>query len=302
MQSPWLRRRLTASGRKEETKVETVARSCVGTLFLCKGPESDLGVALGDVLDASDADLFVQFRRVVTRRVSQELYHRWPETDPDGAKISRNMWRALGHDSRIAIFPADDPIWATSAKQGDIKADAEPIDEEDVIGLLAQLWKDELPLAELLATVLTQIAELPGRSRAVRIDTLFSALRHVVPMMRTAESTTGEQAAENPDLRLAIQKSIQSARAKVAALMRRYQTEGKLDAAMATAFINATDDLLRDYADDGVWPEDFFGYLSRHSADLVYAIYRRDLRAKFEYIAGCAKVAFEDAMRRELGP
>ncbi|MBI3872884.1 MAG: hypothetical protein HY304_07400, partial [candidate division Zixibacteria bacterium] len=208
IQSPWLRRRLAAATRKEETRIELVARSCVGSLFLRKGPDSDLGVALADVLNASDAELFIQFCRVVTRRVSQELYHRWPETDPDGAKISRNMWRALGHDPRIVIFPADDPIWVTTVKEGDLKTGAEPVDADGVVRLLLELWNEELPMADLLAAVLERIADLPGRSRAVRIDILFTALRQAAQEMRAIEWTSGERVSVDPELRRAIEKSI----------------------------------------------------------------------------------------------
>lgn len=291
---------LRAAAQQRGSEIAAEARSCLGELFSRQGADSELAIALSDVLCLDDAAVVAEFMAVVNRSVRQQLYKQWRTDDPAGFNLWRLLRSALHSDPRILIFPPGDPAWATAVRDAGLRSDGQTVTTAMVLGHILELSSRRLSVADLIVTVLGRLGDTPGLCRAVRIDVLFAALREAVGREAALELGWGEDAAPaEPQLRLAIEKSVQRARAHVAEITRRYVTDGKLDPVMAGVFERSASDLLHDYAATGIWPDCYPEYIQRHRAGDDNPSYAGTLKARFEYIAKVAKQMFERAMRVE---
>jgi len=292
--------RLKTAARHEETSVDQQALSVIGPLFREDGSLPPLAAALADTLDGDDISLFNRFHRVVIRSAAQELFHRWGENDPLSARLWRTFQRVLRHDPRIVAFPAGQPIMAVLATQENLRHDLPPVEHVKIVRIIAEAISINKGMAEIIVDVLTFAARVADKRNYFHTENLFAALRESVTRAAGAElmeHTPNNQ--DDPHLRLAIEKANEIARQEIDAKLDRYRRQGKLEPKQVKCFRQALGDLLVDYADGGP-AQRYYQYLCYYWPDLTPETYRRELRAKFEYLAEILHQAFFTAIGKKL--
>jgi hypothetical protein len=291
--------RLRAAAAHEQTSIEQQSLSVVAGVFEKSGSDSALSMALGDATLTDDASLFAAFQAIVVRAAAQELFQRWGENDALGARLWRGLQRVIRHDARIVAFPSDKPEWAALAELDSLNIEFPPPGHEELSQIVAWMQTRSLCLADVVAGVLAEVAGLPDRRRAVRIDALFAAVRDVMVQSAAAELAANERVAPNPRFRLAAEKALKAALERSQAGVEKYLIARKLDPDMAEAFRKALRDLISDCTDGGP-AQAYYEYVRPHAPALSLQDYRKSFRAKFEYLAEGAQVAFADVLREEF--
>jgi len=291
--------RLYAAAQFQDTAVDNLAMSVVSGLFIRRGEVSPLASAMKDLLQGDDLTIFLKFRTIAINMASQELFHRWPENDAVGAKLWRNIHRIIRQDDLITIFPAERPVWVTLKKTIDQNGCLEIAGHGEILRILNGIGAEHKNLSETIYSLLTQIAEDDHFQGAIRIDTLFSALR-----IYTGEINSWTQHENaypkncDPNLSILIGRAIQRARSKMDKILDKYKRDGKLDARTKIVFRKALDDIIEDLPDGGQ-AQSYFDYLKFHDHNMEHDYYRSNLRARFEYLAEIAAEEFIAEMRKQ---
>ena len=291
--------RLLAAARAQDTSPEQMAMSIVGGLFVASDSEAPIVTALRDEIESNDLSLFLRFKSIVVGFARQELFHRWDEHDALSARLWRTVRRVVRLDPRLTAFPCNHPEWVTPTGVDDLRPELPPADHGVLVRLIAARITPNYAVADLIAGVLSDLAEGDSYQRAVRIDALFAALRETC-----AETLAGEMPHRTPSyppdpvLHIAIEHATTEAKKEIEKRLDRYQEKRKLTVEMAEAFRQALSDLLSDCADGGP-ARSYFEYVNIHLPDLSLSAYRRQYRTMFEYLAEKAREQFWRTIRDE---
>lgn len=292
--------RLRAAALMEGTSLEQQALSSVADVFHREGTKSHLKFAVVEALERDDVSLFLRFQAVVVRAASQELFHRWGENDPLGARLWRTLQRTLRHDPRIIVFPCDRPEWAVLSTETDLRESLVPLDHAEIVRILSQTYTPSTGIAEIVIQVLFHLGQQSSYRRALKIETLFSALREVIAETAGDEQTFRVQKPNrDPELSIAIKRATDSVHRDLNEILDRYQTSKKLNSEVVESFKFALTDLLTDCTDGGP-ARSYYQYLRAHWSDLTREKYRQTYRTRFEYVAESIRERFFEAMRREF--
>jgi SAM-dependent methyltransferase len=292
--------RLSAAAKAQGTSIEQLALSVIGGLF-SGGSDAPLGKALIPALESDDVSLFLRFKAVVVRTATQELFHRWHETDPTSARLWRNLQRAVRHDGRLAVFPHDRPEWVTLAAKTESKADLNCLEHNDLASAVAKCGYPSSGLADYIANILRLCEQDRGAGGAVRIDALFAILRESMSAEILADlNAKGNSFCLDPDIQMAVGQAKRVALNNLHVRLEKYTNDGKLPPALVKAFGAALIDLLEDCVDGGP-AQSYFDYLRPHAPELPEEEYRRAYRSRFEYLAEKIQESFFDDMRKRLG-
>jgi len=292
--------RLTAAARVFGGTVEQQALSSVGNLFRGDVTESPLKVVLEGTLTEDDISLFLRFQAVVTRSVSQELFHRWAESDPLAAKLWRSLQRAIRHDSRFTVFPCDRPEWVALADATDLRENHNAVTCSDVLGIINKVYQPGTGIGDTVESTLGQIAVMQDVRYALQIEVLFSALREVISKTAADElASRVPDRSENHELSIAVERAVSQTRQDIHSKLDRYLKAGKLDCGAVESFRLALGDILTDCVDGGP-AQSYYQYLSAHWPALTSHQYRNSLRAKFEYLTEFVRDRFSELMKKEL--
>ena len=291
--------RLSAAATAQGTSVEQLTLSMMGGLF-SGGPDTPLGKALKPSLETDDVSLFLRFKVVVVRTVAQELFHRWHESDPAGAKLWRNLHRAVRHDKRLVVFPWDKPEWVTLAGKTESKSDLRCLEYKDVANAVAKCGYPLSGLADYIVNILTLWEQAGGAGGAVRVETIFAVLREGVSSEMIADvNARGDTFCLDPDVQLAVDRARRVALHDLHVRLEKYAADGKLPPAMPNAFRKALTDLMDDCVDGGP-AQSYFDYLHLHAHEVSEDEYRKNYRSRFEYLAEKIQESFFEDMRRQL--
>ena len=289
--------RLCAAARVHETTIEQQAISIVAGLFRGKDAHSRLSLTLGESLKADDITLFVHFQRVVTRTASQELFHRWDETDPLSARLWRSLQRAIRHDRRLIGFPCDSPQYVALAASQPTPGELTAIEYAEAVGYIGELTDPRMSAGDVVIFVLMQAAETVGNPRAIKVEVLFAALRDTISKM-AADELSRESARESshPNLDMAVAKAVETAKCEIRSRLDKYVSDDKVDGYTAGCLRKALDDLIDDLPDGGP-AQSYYQYLYAHRPDITPEEYRATFKTRFEYLAEAAQEKFYGYLR-----
>lgn len=291
--------RLWAASRAQETSIRQEALSVVAGLFHGGGKDSPLGTAVEDDLKSDDGTLFLRFQAVVIRAASQELFHRWSENDPLGARLWRNLHRALRYDSRIVIFPGDKPMWASLTTSTDLREHLPQLCHEEVVKIISELNNRGEGIGNLIVAALSRVANDSNCQNALQIEILFSALRETKIRELAGEVAAGRYKRDrDPQLHIAIEKASKAAHHKVGAKLDRYRAMEKLQPDTVEYFRCALSDLIADCTDGGP-AQSYYQYLHSRWSSLTRENYRKIFRARFEYLAEAVQKVFFEKIREQ---
>ena len=289
--------RLCAAARVHETTIEQQAISIVAGLFRGKDAHSRLGKTLGESLKADDITLFLHFQRVVTRAASQELFHRWDETDPLSARLWRSLQRAIRHDRRLISFPCDSPQYVALAASRQPPGELTAVEYAEAVGYIGELTDPRMSAGDMVVFVLMQAAEAAGSPRVIKIDVLFGALKDTISRIAAAKySRQSARESDHPNLGMAVAKAVEFAKCEIRSRLDKYVGRDKLDDYTARWLQRALDDLIDDLPDGGP-AQSYYKYLYAHRPDISPEDYRNRLRTKFEYLADAAQEQFYGFLR-----
>jgi len=296
-----LRGRLQAAAWAEGVPVEEMALSIIGGLFGGDGPESGLAAALRDDLEADDISLFLHFQGVVTRYAAQELFHRWNQNDPASARLWRSVHRAVQHDPHITCFPAGKPEWTAPAADPDLPADLVPLGYADVKNIVGRVYDSRISIGDLVVTVVAEATRTSNGRPALRIEDVFAAVREVIADTSEIElSARLTTIPTDPFLAIAARKAAEQVLADMIVTLKKYESSGKLGPETIGYFNGALTDIIADCADGGP-AQSYYQYVCAHWPDLTLDDYRRDFRAKFEYLAEKVRDGFFSHLRDYFG-
>jgi len=291
--------RLHSAARKQETCIEHIAISVVAGLFTERGSVSPLAKTLEDALKFDDVTLFLRFLNVAVKTASQELFHRWGESDPLSARLWRNLHRVIRQDERLVVFPVDKPEWVSPKKVVDLQAGLPPVSYDEIVRIISGQGQHQHSLADLITAILANVVSTPGCQNAVRIEILFSALRETtseVTALQLANEVSCDR--DDPLLSVAIDRATKQVFQNVETKLGRYQGTGKLHPDTVEVFRLALSDLVADCADGGP-AQSYYEYLHVHKPGLALEDYRQTLRTRFEYLAETVRKDFIEAMRKQ---
>lgn len=288
--------RLRAAAHTHETTVDQQAISVVAPVFSAKGSDSHLADALSDGLASDNLTLFQRFQAVVVRVASQELFHRWDESDPLSAKLWRSIHQGLRQERRLVLIPQTKPLWVALAKEDDSNSDIVKLDIDEVPELKAISHESGAGLAGLVVEVLRRIKTESGNRLALSIDEFFDVLRKHRSESVLDQLGTSSKGSHDPHLRIAVDKATKVAGEFMEQKLERYRTNGKLPPRALEGFRLALSDILSDCADGGP-AQSNYRYLEVHWPDLAWRDYRNTYRAKFEYLAESVQRRFSEVFR-----
>lgn len=292
--------RLQAAARGQGTSAKQQAKSIVAGLFHKESPKSRLYAALEEILEADDTALYLRFQAVVTKAASQELFHRWKETNPAAARLWRTVQRAVRHDPRLVVFPCDAPEWVALIDMPEEAGNLQSIDRAQALHFLHEGGTAATRVPDTIVSLLRCAAESTKNRPVIRIDILFSALRETVRELAQVDWVVSNLESDyDPIIRMAVEKATAAVTENVRSRLAKYRDNGKLDPAIISCFKKAFDDLIADFSDGGP-AQSHFQYLCAHSPQLTVDIYRKMYRTRFEYLAEMAEKNFIEIMRKEL--
>lgn len=293
--------RIRAAARQQETTVEQIATSVLAGLFTSEECDSPLCNALKRTPTSDDTVLFLQFRAIVVRTASQELFHRWDESDAMSARLWRSLHRVIRHDQRLVSFPADKPEWVCLAEETELRPSLPPPNYNDVMRILNESAVQHKNTGDLIHAAVALIADVHDCQNAIQIEVLFSAMRDSLTTMK-AESLTACSPHNNDDplLRIAIDRAIKRVQEDARTKLDRYRQSGRLEPTAANAFKSALGDLLSDCADGGP-AQSYYKYLHEYLPELALDDYRLRYRAKFEYMAEMTRSRFIEIIGHQFG-
>lgn len=284
--------RIRAAARHQETAVEQIATSVVAGLFTVETCDSPLASVFTGAPNTDDASLFLQFRAIVIRVASQELFHRWDESDAMSARLWRNLHRVILHDQRLVCFPADKPVWVCLAEETELQPNLPPPSYDDVMRILNELDTQHKSFGDLIHATVALLADIHDCQNAVQIEVLFSAMRDSLTTTKAEDlATCSSPNYDDPHLRIAIDRATKRVQEDVATMLDRYRQSGKLEPDAVDAFKSALGDLLSDCADGGP-AQSYYKYLHEYLPGLALDDYRLRYRAKFEYTADAIRSRF----------
>jgi hypothetical protein len=295
-----LARRLAISASKESISKELLTRSLLGRLFLKSGPDSELARALGDDLESDDVVLYGRFESVVYITVSQELAHRWPESDPYAATLNHSLRCALRRDARLQVFPAGRAKWVILRGGLEATRDLKPIGEGELLRIVVEESSRCKCLSELAHAVLEASQDDGGATPAVEIELLHAALveakvRELALAVESPQNSVESCAEISRAAAAAGQIVIDEIRGRLDA----WVNSDKIDQETRRLYERALGDVveaLRGGDCDGfaVWE-----WLSKYQSGLTFPEYRQRYRS-FEYLFEAARSRFCLEMRRLL--
>lgn len=295
----YLRRKIGAAARNEEVDDKTLSLSVIGGLFYSANEgHTPLQRALQEHLDAGDSELYLQFRRIVLRWTSQELFHRWKESDPVGARLQRNLKRSISRSQGLITFPADRPRWIALSQSPHNPGNYNVLP----FGLLASIVAEEhygsSSPAEVAKALLQRAEERQRAPVAIELNTLLTLLRELlIKHSEVALETLSGNQSINLEFTEAIQRSRTAACISVSEKLAKYQMNEKLSEHETAPLRLALADLIDDCVDGGP-ALTYYEYLSKHWPDLSRELYRNRYRTRFEYLAELAQAVFEQTIRQ----
>lgn len=310
--------------------VEDVAMDCIAGLFMRDENDNfvQLATYFADCLPRLDQMpeelLLVRLRGLVVKKTKQELSRIFRERDPEGAKLLRNVrislktavdldsFRDMGQEFVFSMLSALSRNYSPEIvleKQVEV-AEVKPAAGESVLGHLANLRRDKLPLDEMIlqhefyqiysskdsiATcirkVLYVIGQHPESQNFVAIDVLVKMLRTVNREM-LAVFLASETFSHSPahDLEMGeIQQASDAAFDFITRKVQRFYVDRqKLPLEKSQIYLNTIGEMMRDMA-HGRSTESNFSYLKHNIPNLTQQQYRDEERAVFEYLVKLSK-------------
>jgi hypothetical protein len=291
--------KINAAARIQGTTIEQQALSLMSGLFKGEGI-SPLKSALKGHLESTDVDLFLRFQAVVLRSASQELFHRWGESDPLGARLWRNLNRALRHDNRLIVFPNDKPRWVALAETQNLRQPDESVYAEELGQIISDLRVENNNLADIASEALKIIINETRFQHALKIDVLFTAIRNMWSESILRELADVKIPVEaDPTTDMIKQQGKKLAADAVNEKLRRLSDMGRISRDELESFNNALNDLIEDIADGGP-AQSYFRYLYSHRPGIDNKEYRKKYRTRFEYLAEIAQQSFTEEIKRQM--
>jgi len=256
-----------------------------------------LSAALGESLNADDVTLFLHFQRLVARSGSQELFHRWDETDPLSARLWRGLQRAVRHDRRLTCFPCDAPQYVALAASRPTTGELTAVEYAEAVRYIGELTDPRMPAGDVVVLILMHAADAAGSPRVIKVEVLFAALRDTISKIAGYElSRQSARDNDHPDLGIAVAKAVESAKREIRSRLDKYVGDEKLDTCTAGSLRKALDDLIDDLPDGGP-AQSYYQYLYAHRPDITPKDYNDRLRTRFEYLADTAQEEFYGFLR-----
>ncbi len=291
--------RLWATARVQGTSTDQIATSVVAGLFTKRGSDSPLAKALESVLESDEVTLFLRFRNIVVKSISQELFHRWRENDPLSARLWRNLHRVILKDEHLVVFPVNKPEWVSLKNVSLLQTDLPLINHDEMVRIISSQGEHNHSLVSLITAILSDVVNISRYQNAVPIEMLFSALRETISEVLTQRLVNKIPGNHNdPLLLVAVDRATKQVLQKMENRLIRYQSTGKLHPTIVKVFKLALSELVNDYADGGQ-TQSYYEYLHVHKPELTAEEYRQNLRAKFEYLAESVRKDFIEAMREQ---
>lgn len=293
--------RLLAAAKAQDVAVEQQTTSVIAGLFCVEGADTALKTALTGYLEEDDISLFTRFQSVVVNHAWQELFHRWKEHDRADFLLWRNFNRVLSKDARISLFPSDNPQYVSLAGSKELYGDRPPIDHDRLVQIIGSIERVFSSTSDLVYEILLRISEVPDCQNAVKKHILFSALSYAKKVIASAElEKSAVNGRTNPDLKIAVERALETTVKKLKAKLDKYRIDGKLESDVVEKSDRALRDILEDCAESGEPAQSYYDYLTAHWSDLVYEDYRKRYRSRFEYLAEFVRKSFLKDMRDQF--
>lgn len=292
--------RLQAAAAAHGTTAEQEAISCIAELFCYRPAGSSLKKAFEGYTAAGDADLFLRLQAVVVRTARRELFRRWKESDPVGARLWRNLRHALRCDSRVNLIPEDRPEWVIVSgrrETGSALTTIEFAEIEKRVGP-GELAENDLP--GLAHAILTSMVPVSGDLPAMMLDDFFHAVKKAVMDTAADEIGRGHSPVEvDPLFNLELEDMADKIKNEMETGVDKYVVRRRLNSEMAECFRRALGEVVDDILDGGT-VAGYYQYLCAHDPGLKWKVYRRELRGMFEYLAARAKQLVKRRLEREF--
>jgi len=240
---PTCSRRLRAAGFSQGVE----DRDCIASDYLgevlARNPNA-LAQLLSDVLHASDAVLVSTCRRRVIMRVQNLLYQRWKESHDTDASIDRALWHELKNRPDLYVLLPDSspsPRYVTVVRDGQLRTDRPIITLEEMIRLIAEVWKGSRQIPACVRAVMQIVREDHQWCALVPVkDVLFDALCEAARqgIMRSEELRFSPEK-PSPEVALVLKASLVSTMQRVRGLLQKYVDNGKFSCAVADGLYRA---------------------------------------------------------------
>lgn len=291
--------RLKSAADVEGVHPDQLARSLVADLFASRDGERPLGCCLRPAVGDEDAVIITKFRGIVINTVRQELFARWSLTDPDGARLHRNLRQILRMDRRFCLIPVEEPEWVSLDDNSDGNPDGQPWSEDELMGLAISCEADGSCLAERLEAILKEVADTPGKQWAVQIDLLFSALRRAgqhwfAQQVKMAECRSS---APDPAMSAAAHEAALKTSRQTLDLLAKWLDHGRIDQLTQTVFTRGIELVVRDLGESFGLNWAHWEYLKNAGFEITAAEYRKSRYRVFDELTLSAKEKFFGFLR-----
>ena len=299
---PTSSRRLRAAGLAQGVE----DRKCIASDYLgevlARKPNA-LAKLLSDVLNASDGVLVSTCKRRVVMRVQNELYHRWKESHETNASIDRALWNELKNRPDLYIFLPDlspSPRYATMCRNGELKIDQPLITLDEVVRLIAEVWKGARQIPACVRAVLSIVRDDDQWCALVPIhDVLFDGLCEAARLgIMRAEELRHTVRELSPDVERVLKAALEPTMQKVHEMLRGYVAEGKLTSSIAGGLYKAVERIYEDFGLSGDRNVDHAQYVLNSCPGMSREEYRLNIRNKFQYIMRLANELLDREFRK----
>ncbi len=289
--SPVLNHRIQRAADVRGITFEQLSISLTAALFCGHGRESTLAAVLGEPLADDDRTLYLRFRGTVIQTAAHELYHRWPETDPNAARLDRLLKQVFRSDDRVCCFPKENPQWIALSSSSDHRERQRPWEMRELQGIVLRVSHSCRSLDELVVTVLEEVTLDEQRQGAVAISSLQDALlegsrTQALESYLCQSGVAGNHIPEQVALRRARDEVSRELKGRLSSL-----SDGNGIFERRELYQSAIDRLMEELSETGQtrWN---WQYLAEFSHGLTPEQYRSDHRA-FEYHAHWARDRFK---------
>jgi hypothetical protein len=302
---PICSRRLRAAGLAQGVE----DRNCIASDYLgdvlARNPNA-LARLLADVLIASDAVLVSTARRRVVMRVQNLLFHRWVDSSKIESGIYRALWLELKNRPDLYILLPDSspsPRYVTMCRNGELRTDRPLISLEEMLRLVAEVWKGARQIPACVRTVLGIVRDDPQWCVLAPIhDVLFDGLCEAARLgiMRSEELRYTAREA-SPDVERVLKAALVPTMQTVQEMLLKYTAEGKLTASTASGLYKAVEQVYADFGLSGDRNVDHAEYVLSCCPGMSREAYQKTIRNKFQYIMREANATLDREFRKRWG-
>lgn len=250
--------------------------------------------------DANEAEVEIALRRIVFSKVSEGLFRRFRENDPNLGKVIRNIKDAANATSAVRLERHRRRLWIVVGAEGDDLMTDKPMVPPEIIEAYVTAALGSSGQMQQAVTALASFLEMhPYYRNGFPVSEFGKIVRSAFIRLGASMSdeSTPERHFSGEEVAQALDAAILTVRSKAFAT---YVAKNKVDTQTFALYLRTVRDVLESqYVHDTSSAYSHFDVMATHDPELTEDEYRRSHRNRVEYMVKLARTHLSEHLLDE---